>query len=155
MKKNVTKMSKRIIGLVAAAVMSVSMLAVGGMTASAAAYDCQSPAITVTAPSYAYRTVQAYVSPEWKSANATFGVFAYNSQSNQQAFFALDSINDTLCNFRVLGGYDYVVFVRFMPGTDASNMGWDRAWNQTKDIRVADLGNNPYIVQGWEKTANA
>ena len=51
MKKNVTKMSKRIIGLVAAAVMSVSMLAVGGMTASAAAYDCQSPAITVTAPS--------------------------------------------------------------------------------------------------------
>lgn len=152
MNKKFTKMSKRVIGLVAAAVMSVSMLAVGGMTASAATNNFHNSAITVNAPSYAYRTVQAYVSPEWKSADATFGVFAYNSQSNQQAFFALDKMNDTLCDFKVLGGYDYVVFVRFMPGTNASNMNWDRAWNQTEDIRIDDLGGKPYIVQRWEKT---
>lgn len=156
MNKKVTKISKKVIGLVTAAVLSVSMLAVGGMTASAEANVFQGSAVTATygAPSYAYRTVQAYVSPEWKSADATFGIYAYNSQSNQSSFFTLDNMNDTLCTFRILGCYDYIIFVRFMPGTDASNMSWDRAWNKTKDIKVDDLGGRSYVVQGWEKDAN-
>ena len=71
MKKNVTKMSKRIIGLVAAAVMSVSMLAVGGMTASAASeYQNSNYAVCDHIDGKAIRTMTVYVSPEWQKDDA-------------------------------------------------------------------------------------
>ena len=49
-----------------------------------------------------------------------------------------------------------MIVVRCKPDTNAGNIGWDRVWNKTGDIKIADLlVQNEYTIQGWEKTANA
>ena len=157
MKKNVTKMSKRIIGLVAAAVMSVSMLAVGGMTASAASeYQNSNYAVCDHIDGKAIRTMTVYVSPEWQKDDANFALYIYNSQTGIANFVTPDSIEGTKLQFKYAYGPDYMIVVRCKPGTNARHIGWDKFWNQTGDIKINDLlVQNEYTIQGWEKTANA
>ena len=157
MNKKFTKMSKRVIGLVAAAVMSVSMLAVGGMTASAASdYQNGNYAVCGHIDGKAIRTMTVYVSPEWQRDNATFALYIYNSQTNTFNFVTPDSIEGTKLQFKYAYGPDYMIVLRCKPGTDAHNINWDKVWNKTDDIKINDLlVKNEYTIQRWEKTANA
>jgi hypothetical protein len=157
MNKKFTKISKRVIGIFAAAVMSVSMLAVGGMTASAASqYQNGNYAVCDQMDGKALRTMTVYVSPEWQQADATFALYIYNSQTGKTNFVTPDSIDGTKLQFKYAYGPDYMIVVRCKPDTNAGNIGWDRVWNKTGDIKIADLlVQNEYTIQGWEKTANA
>lgn len=150
-KKNI---GKKVIGLVAAAVMSVSMFTVGGMTASAASeYQNKNFAVIerCTEPRAVVR-MTVYVSPEWQQADATYLLYIWNSQSGTNNVVSVDSIEGTKCQFKYAYGPDFMKVLRCKPGTTAQNFSWDKVWNETDDIKIADLEvENEYTIQRWEK----
>lgn len=152
---NTKNISKRVISLVAAAVMSVSMLTVGSMTASAASeYHNNNYAVIENTDGKAVRNMTVYVSPEWQQADATFLMYIYNSQTNISNVVSVDSREGTKCQFKYAYGPDYMIILRCKPGTTASNFSWDKVWNKTDDIKIADLlVKNEYTIQRWEKNA--
>lgn len=152
---NTKNISKKVISLVAAAVMSVSMLTVGGLTASAASeYQNNNYAVVENTDGKAVRNMTVYVSPEWQQADATFLMYIYNSQNNLYNVVSVDSIEGTKCQFKYAYGPDYMIVLRCKPGTTASNFSWDKVWNKTDNIKIADLlVKDEYTIQGWEKNA--
>ena len=95
-----------------------------------------------------------YVSPEWQQADATFLMYIYNNVNNLFNVVSVDSIEGTKCQFRYAYGPDYMIVLRCKPGTTASNFSWDKVWNKTDNIKIADLlVKNEYTIQGWEKNA--
>ena len=152
---NAKNISKKVIGLVAAAVMSVSMFTVGSMTASAASqYQNSNYAVVQQTDGKAVRNMTVYVSPEWQKDDATFLLYIFNSQNELSNVVTLDSIEGTKCQFKYAYGPYYMIVLRCKPGTDASNFSWDKVWNKTNDIKIADLlVKNEYTIMGWEQNA--
>lgn len=87
-------------------------------------------------------------SNEWKSDGARFMVYAYNKDTNENAWITPGKRSAEASNYiaNVPDKFTHVVFVR-LPGNSGNS--FDEAWNKTPDINVKNLIGKPYTVYGW------
>ena len=140
--------SKKVIGLVAAAVMSVSMLTVGGVAANAANVNVRQG--IVCSSTYASQRINLSISKEWNSNGAVIAAYFFNSQNNKSEWAKVECQGYMGTFVNVPGDYDYVVFVRLKAGT--TKLSFDNAWNKTRDLKISDL-NGFYPIHEWEQDA--
>ena len=119
---NTKNISKRVISLVAAAVMSVSMLTVGSLTASASEYQNNNYAVVQNTDGKAVRNMTVYVSPEWQQADATFLMYIYNSVNNLFNVVSVDSIEGTLTGLESNTKYYVCAYAKCEYGTSYSEV---------------------------------
>ena len=99
-----------------------------------------------------YETFYLRPSSEWKSENAWFAVYSFNSNNINQWASLTDEDGDGVYEGSVdVKNHEKIIFVRMNPASD--ELGWDNMWSQTSDLVLKDAEGNCWEVSGWNEGA--
>ncbi len=80
----------------------------------------------------------------WRSDNARFAVYAWNSDNKYMWLDLTDDEADGIYKATIPSGYVNLIFVRLNPNDDHN--GWSNAWNQTVDLALPSDGSNLFTI---------
>jgi len=87
-------------------------------------------------------------SDSWKSDNARFAVYVWNSSGNAWVDFK-DPDGDGIYEATLPNGvWNECIFARMNPSKTSNN--WDNIWNQTGDMGISNNHNYFKIADGWD-----
>ena len=101
---------------------------------------------------YTEGNVYLTVDPQWKSDNARFAAYFWDSNLNGRwADMTEVSGQENMYTCAIPSGFDNVVFCRMTPSASANN--WDNKWNQSIDCDLK-AGNHFVMSDPWEEKAS-
>ncbi len=96
-----------------------------------------------------------YFAPDsnWRSDNARFAVYVWDSNDNHLWIEMTDDDGNEIYEATIPQGYIGLIFCRLNPGE--SHTGWSTTWNQTVDLTLPDNGDRLYtITDPWGNDSN-
>ena len=125
--KQTNHLSKRVLSLVLALMMLISVVP---MAAFAAGTEGS--------------TVYLVPSTNWKNDNARFAVYYWNDGGSAWVSMTAVEAEEGMYEAEIPAGYTNIIFCRMNPAASENN--WDNKWNQTSDLTVPTDGTNRYTV---------